>query len=383
MTPTKEHDSHHREVGDVEERAPVYGWVRRAVYGRGGVAGRVARTAAAPLGWAWGATSSRRMARAGASSGRRLSAPAVSVGNVTLGGGGKTSLVEWIVRGGGPSGAKVAVLSRGFGRATTAPRALAPGHPDTSAAEVGDEPALLARAGAWVGIGSDRFEAAFAVEELGGKPDLYVLDDGLQHRSVPRALDLVTFTAADLVAPARCVPAGPLRQRSSWRPPHAVWVVVDADPRERDWPAGSIGQAYAGWWRELSGTPAAWEREATVTLASWHAGGETPFEPGTRPLVAFAGVARPESVADYARGAGFEIAALVAFPDHHPYTARDIATLRSARPGAAFLTTEKDAVKCEPGWFGDAPAGVLRRRLKPGDPALLTHEIEEAIAWRA
>jgi tetraacyldisaccharide 4'-kinase len=323
------------------------------------------------------------MSRGGANTGRRLSAPAVSVGNVTLGGGGKTSLVEWIVRGGGPVGAKVAVLSRGFGRATATPRALAPGRVEADVADVGDEPALLARAGAWVGIGGDRFEAAFAVEALGGKPHLYVLDDGLQHRSVPRALDLVTFTAADLAAPARCVPAGPLRQRPSWRPPHAVWVVVDVDPREREWPAGSIGRAYGAWWRELPGTSAAWEREGTVTLESWHAGGESPFDPDSRPLVAFAGVARPESVADYARGAGFEIAALVAFPDHHPFTARDIATLRSARPGAAFLTTEKDAVKCDPAWFGDAPAGVLRRRLMPGDPALLRHEIEEAIAWQA
>jgi tetraacyldisaccharide 4'-kinase len=383
MTPSKERELLPRDAGDVEERAPVYGWARRTVYGGGGVAGRLARGVAAPLGWAWGASSARRMSRSGANSGRRLSVPAVSVGNVTLGGGGKTSLVEWIVRGGGPPGAKVAVLSRGFGRATAAPMALAPGRVEARVAEVGDEPALLARAGAWVGIGGDRFEAAFAVEALGGKPDLYVLDDGLQHLSVPRALDLVTFTVADLAAPARCVPAGPLRQRPSWRPPHAVWVVVDADPRDGEWPAGSIGRAYAAWWRELPGTSAAWEREGTVTLESWQAGGESPFEPESRPLVAFAGVARPESVADYARGAGFEIAALVAFPDHHPYTARDIVTLRSARPGAAFLTTEKDAVKCDPGWFGDAPAGVLRRRLRPGDPALLQREIEEAIAWRA
>lgn len=380
MTRSKEQGLDRREGGTVEERAPIYGWARRAVYGGGGTAGRVARGAAAPLGWAWGAAAALRMSRGGP---RRLSAPAVSVGNVTLGGGGKTSLVEWIVRGGGPAGATVAVLSRGYGRATGAPRALPPGIVSADVAEVGDEPALLARAGAWVGVGADRFEAAFAVEQLGGKPDFYVLDDGLQHRAVPRALDLVAFTAADLTAPARCVPAGPLRQPSGWRPPRAVWVVADVDPRARDWPAGSIGRAYEAWWRELPGTSATWERELPVTLESWHAGGESPFEPGPRPLIAFAGVARPESVAAHARGAGLPIAALVAFPDHHAYNARDIATLRTARPGAAFLTTEKDAVKCDPGWFGDAPAGVLRRRLQPTDPELLRREIEDAIAWRS
>ena len=366
--------------GGAVERAPVYGWARRAVYGGGGTAGRLARGLAAPLGWAWGRVAERRLAAPGA--GSRLSAPAVSVGNVTLGGGGKTSLVEWIVREGAPPGAAVAVLSRGYGRETGAPVALAPGQAPGRVAEAGDEPALLARSGAWVGVSADRFLGARAVEERGARPDLYVLDDGLQHRAVPRALDLVVFTRADLFAPARCVPAGPLRQRASWVPPHAVWVVAGTDPRGAEWPAGSIGEAYAGWWRELPGTAAEWRAEGAVTLASWRAGGHEPFD-GAGPVVVIAGVARPESAADFARAGGHEVAALAAFPDHHPYSARDVAGLRASHPGAAFVMTEKDAVKCEAGWFGDAPAGVLRRRLEPRDPDLLRREIAEAIAWPA
>jgi tetraacyldisaccharide 4'-kinase len=248
-------------------------------------------------------------------------------------------------------------------------------------AEIGDEPALLARAGAWVGVAPDRFLAARAVAELGVKPDLFVLDDALQHRSVPRALDLVVFTAADLEAPARCVPAGPLRQRPTWHPPHAAWVVTGTDPRERLWPHGSIGRAYGAWWRELPGTAADWRHAGTISLESWEAGGETPFDPLGRPLVAFAGVARPESVLEFARQAGHEVAVLVVFPDHHPYRAEDIAGLRASRPGAAFLTTEKDAVKCDPAWFEGAPVGVLRRRLEPRDPGLLQREIADAIGW--
>lgn len=384
MTPIKERvRGRHHEGGVVVERAPVYGWARRAVYGGGGAAGRVARGIGAPLAWAWGVAAERRLAARPSAAGMRLlGAPAISVGNVTVGGGGKTSLVEWIIREGAPPGASVAVLSRGYGRGIDVPRALAAGRAPVPVAEVGDEPALLARAGASVGVGVDRFLAARAVEEMGTRPDVYVLDDGLQHRAVPRALDLVVFTAADLTAPARCVPAGPLRQRSSWHPPEAVWVVTGVDPREREWPAGSIGRAYAAWWREFPGTIADWRLEGTVSLASWHEGGEVPFVPGKRPLVAFAGVGRPESVSASARGAGLELSALIAFPDHHLYSARDIASLRASRSDAAFLTTEKDAVKLDPAWFGDAPVGVLRRRLNPGDPGLLRREIEAAIAWR-
>ncbi len=366
--------------GGAVERAPVYGWARRAVYGGGGTAGRLARGLAAPLGWAWGRVAERRLSARGW--GPRLSAPVISVGNVTLGGGGKTSLVEWIVREGAPGGAMVAVLSRGYGRESRSPLALAPGQAPPGVGAVGDEPALLARAGAWVGVSADRFRAARAVEDEGARPDLYVLDDGLQNRAVPRALDLVAFTRADLFAPARCVPAGPLRQRASWTPPHAVWVVAGVDPRDAEWPGGSIGDAYSAWWRELPGTAAAWRDEGAVTLGSWLAGGKEPFDPAG-PVVVVAGVARPESAAEFARAGGLEVAALAAFPDHHRYSAREIARLRTSHPGAAFVMTEKDAVKCDAGWFGDAPVGVLRRRLEPHDPGLLRSEIADAIAWRA
>ena len=118
-----------------------------------------------------------------------------------------------------------------------------------------------------------------------------------------------------------------------------------------------------------------------MTLASWIARRGEPFDPEI-PVVVIAGVARPETAADLARSGGLEVAALAAFPDHHLYSAREIARLRASHPGAAFVMTEKDAVKCEAGWFGDTPAGVLKRRLVPRDPDLLRREIADAIAWR-
>ena len=383
MIPHNEDESRRREGGgEVVERARLYGWARRTLYGGGGLPGRLTRGALIPLSWAWSAAARRRLAPDPADArARLLPAPAVSVGNVTLGGGGKTSLVEWIVREGAPPGATVAVLSRGYGRASAEPMALAPHSTHPAVAELGDEPALLARAGAWVGVAGDRLRAARAVAELGARPDLFVLDDALQHRSLPRSLDLVVFAAEDLAAPARCVPSGPLRQSPDWVPPRAMWVVAGADPREGRWPAGSIGRAYAPWWRELPGTPASWRDAGTVSLGAWRSGGEAALDPRGRPLVAFAGVARPESVADSGRRAGHEIVALVAFPDHHAYRAGDVAGLLRDHPGAAFLTTEKDAVKLEPAWFGDAPVGVLVRRIEPDDPGLIEREIADAMGW--
>ena len=119
-----------------------------------------------------------------------------------------------------------------------------------------------------------------------------------------------------------------------------------------------------------------------MTLRSWLAGRDEPFDPGGQ-VVVIAGVARPDSAAEFARSGGLEVAALAAFPDHHRYSAGEIDRLRGSHPRTAFVLTEKDAVKCEADWFGDAPAGVMRRRLEPADPDLLRREIADAIAWRA
>ncbi|HJU85865.1 MAG TPA: tetraacyldisaccharide 4'-kinase, partial [Gemmatimonadota bacterium] len=91
---------------------------------------------------------------------------------------------------------------------------------------------------------------------------------------------------------------------------------------------------------------------------------------------------RPESAAELARARGLDVSALEVFPDHHAYSAEDIARLRASHPGAAFVMTAKDAIKVDVGWFGDARVGVLVRRLEPQDPELLRSEIADAIAWR-
>lgn len=366
----------HGDAPRVEDEAPLYGWARSTLYGEGGRAGTAARAAARPFGWAWGRVAGRRLRRRREAA--RLPAPAIGVGNVTVGGSGKTSLVGWLIDQGLPEGARAAVLSRGTGRTGSGVWVLRPGD-DPAAERVGDEPALLVRTGAWVGVARDRERAAHAVAAR-RRPHLFILDDALQHRRVARALDLVVFTAEDLEAPARCLPAGPLRQGPGWRPALGAWVVVGKDPRDHAFAEGTIGHAFRSWWQGLPGFVGGWRDAGTVELGAWHARRETPFVPSDG-VVAFAGVARPESVARFARSAGLTPKRTVAFPDHHRFRAADVGGLLAAHRDAAFVTTEKDAVKLDPAWFGDRPVGVLRRRLELDEAGRLKDLVREAIGW--
>jgi tetraacyldisaccharide 4'-kinase len=361
----------------IDEGARIYGWARRTLYGEGGRTGLAARTAARPLGWTWNRLARRRLERRRTA--ERLPGPALGVGNVTVGGGGKTSLVMWLIEAGLPEEARPAVLLRGYGRTGPGVWVLKPGDLSVGADVVGDEPALLARSGAWVGVARDRCRAAQAVAAR-RRPHVFILDDALQNRRVARVLDLVVFTSEDLLAPARCLPAGPLRQGPAWQPALGVWLVVGMDPRERVWPEGTIGRAFAGWWHELAGFVAEWRDAGTISLSAWRAGREIPWEPEDE-VVAVTGVAKPESVARFAADVGFPVTRVAAFPDHHRFREVEIRFLIEEHPGAAFVITEKDAVKVDAAWFGDRPVGVLRRRLAPVDPEPLRDLVREAIGW--
>lgn len=353
------------------------GWARRTLYGGGGPAGAAWRGISTPVSAAWDAIARRRLA--GTRRSIRLPAPTIAIGNVTVGGGGKTSLVEWLIAAGLPPGVAAAVLTRGYGREVGGVWVLPPGLPSPMLARsAGDEPALLARRGVWVGVAANRARAAHALVAR-TRPDVFLLDDALQHRRVARALDLVAFTVEDLEAPARCLPAGPLRQGPAWRPAFGAWVVVGEDPRGRAWPEGTIGAAFAAWWSDVPGTAASWESEGTQALEAWLERRQTPFDPEGREIVAFAGVARPSSVVRSAADAGHAIAHLAVFPDHWPYRPAHIRALLEDHPEAAFVTTEKDGVKLDPEWFDGRPVGVLRRRLVPRDPALLRELVRDAM----
>ncbi len=369
-------DPHASGGSTVVERAAAYGWARRTVYGNGGALSAAFRGLAAPIASGWAIVADRRLRRD--ASAIHLGAPTISIGNVTIGGGGKTSLVHWLITEGVPSGTRVAVLSRGYGRSANDTTVIAPAAASVDVAAVGDEPALLARAGAWVGVGADRSAAARAVLAV-TDVDLFLLDDGLQHRKVARQLDLIAFTTRDLMAPAKCLPSGPLRQRSSWQPPSGAWVVSGVDPRSRTWPAGSIGRALASWWEHIPGTVAQWRDAGTVDLAGWLTGSPVRFEVDDRRVTVIAGVADPASVVRFAEEAGWSPTKVIAFPDHYRFSQREITALVAKHPNVPFVATEKDAIKCQAEWFNDRPVGVLRRRLQPSEAGLLTELVSDVL----
>jgi len=284
---------------------------------------------------------------------RRLERPVISVGSVSAGGAGKTPVVLLLAELLGREGFRVRILSRGYGRASTAVERVEAGG---EAARYGDEPMLLARrlaeagSGAAVYVGADRYVAGeLALRD--GVVDVFLLDDGFQHRKLARDLDVVLLTKADvedclLPAGNRREPLGALRR--------ADVVVL----REED--AG-----LAGFVREMcrGKVPEVWVIRRRLASASLPA----------RPVV-FSGIARPESFVAMLAEMGCNAVAVVRFRDHHRYTEADIARLVGvARESGAdgFVTTEKDAVKLSAG---------MRERLGMVVVAELRVELVEAAA---
>ena len=256
----------------------------------------------------------------------RLPAPVVSVGNLSVGGSGKTPAVIALGRALRASGLRVDVLSRGYHRASRRLEIARDGREDVAA--VGDEPRLIAaRLQAPVLVHPDRFRAGLAGERQ-FHTQLHLLDDGFQHRQLARALDLVLVSPADLAD--RLLPAGRLRE-----PPAALAR------------AGAVLWTGAG-----DGGIAAL---AAFTAAPVFAARKRPLPPAPgwpRHPLAFCGLARPESFWATLKELGIAPAARVAFRDHHRFSGRDLARLRRTADAAGadgFLTTAKDAMRLPDG----------------------------------
>lgn len=245
---------------------------------------------------------------------RRLAGPVISIGNLSVGGTGKTPFL--IVLGNllKKRGVRFDVLSRGYGRRS---RGVLQVDPAGSAARYGDEPLLIARKlGVPVIVGEERYEAGIAAEKSSG-PQLHLLDDGFQHRGLHRDFDIVLLAAED--AQDRLLPAGRLREPlSSLRRADAV-VLTSAETLSIAAPGKLV-------WRISRGI--------------------APRHVSSRPI-AFCGIARPQAFMLQLRTAGIQPAAEAFFRDHHPYTEkdiRDLLQLKETGEADGFVTTEKDAV---------------------------------------
>jgi tetraacyldisaccharide 4'-kinase len=246
---------------------------------------------------------------------RRLEGPTVSVGNLSVGGSGKTPFVMLLGEQLKRRGVAFDVLSRGYGRRS---QGVLEVNPAGSAQEFGDEPLLIARKlEVPVIVGEDRYQAGVFAERKFG-PHMHILDDGFQHRALARDFDIVLVTAED--ARDRVIPAGRLRE------PLRSLVRADAVVLT----SGATADAFALKGQKL------WRVRRGITVTG------IPERP-----VAFCGIARPKSFLLQLEKAGIEVVAEAVYRDHHAYSEKDVAELLALRKNSeagGFVTTEKDAI---------------------------------------
>lgn len=286
-----------------------------------------------PLSLLFRAVSGLRAAlyRAGLLKSSRLPVPVVVVGNIYIGGTGKTPLTIWLVQALQAAGMRPGVVSRGHGSDADGAREVGAG---STPAQVGDEPLLIRqRTGCPVMVGRDRAATGRALLAAHPDIDIVLTDDGLQHYALQRDIEIILFDGRG-AGNGWLLPAGPLREPVSRR---RDFTVINA-PLLTDELVRSVGGAGSG------GQPIQMILEGRhaerLTDRSQRRELSTLNQPGLR-LAAAAGIGNPARFFGMLKAAGLSIAELP-LPDHHDYTDRPFARLEAD----IILMTEKDAVKC-------------------------------------
>jgi tetraacyldisaccharide 4'-kinase len=315
------------------------GWIRR-VWERKGPIGNLLWVSFLPLSLAYYLVVrarnwlySRRLLRT-----KTLNVPVISIGNLTVGGTGKTPACLWLAHELEQRGLRVGILSRGYKRTSSrpliVPAALKGATVAVEVAESGDEPNMMARIyGKTVCVDKQRYQAANMLLSQ-QKVDCVLLDDGYQHRQLERDVDLLLL-GRDYNG---CVlPAGPFREpASAWR--RADFCLITA--AEKEWAARITGQERP---RSFVGSL---QPKCLIALEA----GEIREHPLSRldqsKIVTVAGIANPEGFYSMISDWGGEITHTLEFPDHHLYDSRDWQRIsRAARNADLIITTEKDILK--------------------------------------
>jgi tetraacyldisaccharide 4'-kinase len=282
---------------------------------------------------------------------QRLRRPVISIGNLAVGGRGKTPLAATVARLLRDAGERPAILSRGYARARPEPGVVVVRDTEGIRADLGrsgDEPLMLARQlpGVSVLVCADRFLAGcFAEHHLGAT--VHVLDDGFQHLQLERDIDLVIVGRADVENPVT-LPAGRLRE------PLDTLIAADAVLTADD----DVTVAVNG-----MDLPVFRLRRQGSFVPAPEAAGQA--------VVAVAGIATPERFFDDLRAAGWNVVETVRFRDHHRYSARDlgrIANRARERSAARIVTTEKDYVRLLPLRPFPLPVTCISITLEPDPP---------------
>lgn len=308
-----------------------------------------------------------------------VSRPVVSVGNLTAGGTGKTSLVARFARLFLARDWRVAVISRGYGgRYHGAYAVVSDGQAcRLSSAEAGDEPVMLARGlpGLWVVVGRNRRVAAEATIRM-AQPDLILLDDGFQSWELDRDLDLVVVDAVAGFGSGRLQPAGPLREPLRALRRAGGIVVTKTDH------AGPIAPLIARL-QSYHPTVPIWQAWYRVTEVRRFGSQEMVGldELKGRRVGLVSGIADPRAFRRTVETLGVNVVAEARYPDHYGYRDSDLTVIVSrSRAADLLLTTEKDAVRIDR-WGSGPPLYVVRVDLEV-DRGVDDH-VEAAIRGRA
>lgn len=336
--------------------------------GTGDPPGPVVRAAAAAASrlYGLGAKMRRNLYARGLLRTKRLPAPVVSVGNLTVGGTGKTPVVACLARLFQDRGKRVAILSRGYGGQNRDVTCISDGQNTyKKPPEVGEEPYWLARTlpGVAVYTGACRYAAGMAAwQEF--KPDLFVLDDGFQHFQLHRDLDLVLLDADALFGNGYLLPRGPLREpHSALAAAHSL-ILTRFDPERHQAQLAAIRAAFPD-------KPVLTAAISPVSVTAYP-GGRTnaPAALRHRALMAFAGLARPEVFTATLQELGVDLKGYRVFPDHHAYSEAELDRLAAAARSLGaegLVTTGKDWARLGERWDEDLPLWVLEVEARLGD----------------
>jgi tetraacyldisaccharide 4'-kinase len=268
-----------------------------------------------------------------------LPRPVVSVGNLVMGGAGKTPHVIHLARWLAGQGRRVGILSRGYGRKSRGVRWVSDGEGQiVTAAEGGDEPVLIARSlpGVPVAVGESR--AAAGREVLSRRPvDVFLLDDGFQHLSLHRDVDLLLVECGRGLGNRRTAPLGPLREP----PSHARFadaLVITKCPDAESGARTALSVPFP------SVRPRAFSRLSPRGIVGRDGLPSKDAAVGDA-VFAFSGLARNAQFRDTLAAAGYRVKGFLPFPDHHAYSRGDLGRIAREAGGLPLVTTEKDLVR--------------------------------------